>query len=54
MAQNVLSNPGRALDLTARIVTAAASRNFKQDLSPSPEFITVYNTGKGLYLGKFV
>ena len=32
MARNVLSNPGRALDLTAKIATAAASRNSKQAL----------------------
>ena len=54
MAKNVLSNPGRALDLTAEIATAAASRNSKQALSTLPELITFYNTGKGLYLGKFV
>ena len=54
MAKNVLSNPGRALDLTAKIATAAASRNSKQALSRLPELITFYNTGKGLYLGKFV
>ena len=54
MAKNVLSNPGRALDPTAKIATAAASRNSKQALSTLPEFITFYNTGKGLYLGKFV
>ena len=54
MAKNVLSNPGRALDLTAKIATAAASRNSKQALSTLPEMITFYNTGKGLYLGKFV
>ena len=54
MAKNVLSNPGRALDLTAKIATAAASRNSKQALSTVPEVITFYNTGKGLYLGKFV
>ena len=54
MAKNVLSNPGRALDLTAKIATAAASRNYKQALSTLPELITFYNTGKGLYLGKFV
>ena len=30
LAKNVLSNPGRALDLTAKIATAAASRNSKQ------------------------
>ena len=54
MAKNVLSNPGRALDLTAKIATAAACRNSKQALSTLPELITFYNSGKGLYLGKFV
>ena len=54
MAKNVLSNPGRALDLTAKIATAAASRNSKQALSTLPELITFYITGRGLYLGKFV
>ena len=33
MAKNVLSNPGRALDLTAKITTAAVSKNSKQALS---------------------
>ena len=54
MAKNVLGNPGRALDLTAKIATAAASRNSKQALSTLPELITFYNTGKGLHLGEFV
>ena len=54
MAKNVLSNPGRALDLTAKVATAAASRNSNQALSTLPELITFYNTGKGLYLGKLV
>ena len=54
MAKNVLGNPGRALDLTPKIATAAASRNSKQALSTLPELITFYNTGKGLYLVKFV
>ena len=54
MAKNVISNPGRALDLTAKIASAAASRNSKQALITLPELITFYNTGKGLYLGKFV
>ena len=54
MAKNVLYNPGRTLDLTAKIATAAASRNAKQALSTLPELITFYNTGKGLYLGKYV
>ena len=30
MAKNVLSNPGRALDVTAKIATAAVSKNSKQ------------------------
>ena len=50
MAKNVLSNPGRALDLTAKITTAAVFKNFKQVLSTLPELITFYDTGKGLYL----
>ena len=54
MAKNVTSNPGRALGLTAKIATAAASRNSKQALPTVPELITFYNTGKGLYFGKFV
>ena len=54
MAKNVISNPGRALDLTAKIATAAASKNSKQALSTLPELITFHNTGKDLYLGKFV
>ena len=54
MVKNVLSNPGRTLDLTARIATAVVSKNSKQALSTLPELISFYNTGKGLYLGKFV
>ena len=54
MAKNVLSNPGRVFDLTAKIATAAASRNSKQAHSTLPELITFYNTGKRLYLRKFV
>ena len=54
MAKNVLSSPGRALGLTAKLATAAASPNSKQALSTLPELITFYNIDKGLYLGKFV
>ena len=54
LAENVLSNPGRALDLTAKIATAAASKSPKAALSTLPEVINFYHTGKGLYLGKFV
>ena len=54
LAKNVLSNPGRALDLTAKIATAAATKSPKAVLSTLPEVINFYHTGKGVYLGKFV
>ena len=54
MAKSVLSNRSRALDLTGKIATAAASRISKQALSTLAELITFYNTGKCFYLGKFV
>ena len=54
LAKNVLSNPGRALDLTAKIATAAATKSPKAALSTLPEVINFYHTGKGLYLRKFV
>ena len=54
IAKNVLSNPGRALDLTAKIATAVATKSIKAALSTLPEVINFYHRGKGLYLGKFV
>ena len=54
LAKNVLTNPGRALDLTAKIASAAATKNPKTALSTLPEVINFYHTGRGLYLGKFV
>ena len=54
MAKNVLKNPGRAPDITAKIATAAASRNPKNVMKSVPELINFYNTDRGLYLGKFV
>ena len=54
LAKNVISNPGRALDLAAKIATAAATKSPKAALSTLPELIIFYHTGKGLYLGKFV
>ena len=54
LAKNVLSNPGRALDLTAQIAIAAATKSPKAALSTLPEVINFYHTGKGLYLGKIV
>ena len=53
MAKNVLKNPNRALDITANIATAAASRNPKNVMKSLPELVTFYNTGKGLYLPRF-
>ena len=53
LAKNVISNPGRALDLTAKIATAAATRSPKAALSTLPEAINFYHTGKGLYLPRF-
>ena len=54
LAKSVLSNPGRALDLTAKIATAAATKSPKAALSTLPEVINFYHTGKGIYLGTFV
>ena len=54
MAKNVLKNPSRALDNTANFATVAASKNTKNVMSTLPDLIIFYNTGNGLYLGKFV
>ena len=54
LAKNVLPNPTLALDITANIATAAASRKPKNVLSTLLELIGFYNTGKGLYLGEFL
>ena len=54
LATNVLKNPGKALEITSIIATAAATKNPKAALSSLPEVINFYHTGKGLYLGKFV
>ena len=54
IATNVLKNPGRALEITSNIATAAATKNPKAALSSLLEFISFYHTGKGLFLGRFV
>ena len=54
LATNVLKNPGRALEITSSVATAAATKSPKAALSTLPEVINFYHTGKGLYLGKFV
>ena len=54
LATNVLKNPGRALEITSNIATAAATKSPKAALSTLPEVINFYHTGKCLYLGKIV
>ena len=54
LATNVLKNPGRALEITSNIATAAPTKSPKAALSSLPEVINFYHTGKGLYLGEFV
>ena len=53
LATNVLKNPGRALEITSNIATAAATKSSKAALSTLPEVINFYHTGKGLYLPRF-
>ena len=48
LATNVLKNPARALEISANVATATASRNPKAALSTLPEVINLYHTGKGL------
>ena len=40
VVKNAISYPGRAIDLTAKIATAAVSPNSKQTLSILPELTT--------------
>ena len=49
LATNALKNPGRTLEITSNIATAAATKSPKAALSSLPEVIIFYNTGKGLY-----
>ena len=54
IAKIVLKNPGRALEFTSNIATAAATKSPKSALSSLPDVIIFYHTGRGLNLGKFV
>ena len=54
MAKSVMKISGRALDITGNIATAAVSRNPKNVMSTVREPTTFYNTGRGLYLGRYV
>ena len=53
MAENLLKNLGRALEIGANVGTAIASRSLKAALSSLPEVFNFYHTGKGSNLGKF-
>ena len=53
LATNVLINRSRAVDITANIATAAASRSPKKVVSILSEVIIFYHTGKSLYLPGF-
>ena len=48
VAKNKKSNPGRALDLSAKLANAAAIKSPKAALSTLREKINFYHTGKGL------
>ena len=54
LATNVLKNPGRALEITSNISTAAATKSPRPALSTLPKVINFYHAGRGLYLGKLV
>ena len=56
LAKNMLSNPGRALDLTATTATAAAIKSPKAALSTVPEVINFYHTGisESLYKHSYI
>ena len=54
LATNAFKNPSRFLEICANVATAAVSKNPKAALSALLEVIKFYQTGKGLYLGKFV
>ena len=54
MAKKVLESLSRAIVITVNIATAAASKNPTNVMKTLLELITLHDTGKGLYLGKFV
>ena len=54
LASNILKNPGRALEIGAKIGTAFSSRNLKATLTTLLEVINFYHKGRGIDFGKFV
>ena len=54
IAKTSIKDPRPALEIGANVCSDSASRSPKAALSSLPEVINFYDTGKGLYLGKFV
>ena len=52
--ESMLSNPSRALDITANVANAVACRNPKAPLPTLPGLIIFHNAGKSFYLEKIV
>ena len=53
LATNVLQNPGKALEITSKTATAAATKSPKAALSSLHEVINFYHAGRGFYIGKY-
>ena len=51
-ATNVFNNPESALEVGTAIVGAAPSKNLEAVLATTPDAISFYHTGRGLYLEK--
>ena len=47
--KNKIKNPIGALEISANVATAAASRNPKNVLSTLPELINFFHKGRGLH-----
>ena len=54
IATGLLKNPGRALEIGAKVATTAASRKPKAALPTLPEVINFYHKGRCVYLGKII
>ena len=52
VGKKILNNPGRALEIAAKIGTAAASKNPKLIAATAPDIIKFVHQGIDLYLGK--
>ena len=54
IATNVMKNPGTALEIGAKIGSAAVIKNPKAAPSTIPDVIKSHHTGKGFHQGKKV